>query len=87
MPYENFEEGGIRFVFKYDEDAPELLHIYARHLTSVEDAVDTFFDGTTETWNAARSRFETYSNTHGLFWFWIEEERVVMVVSCFRLGE
>ena len=87
MPYRNVEEGGIRFVFRYDYDAPELLHIFARHLTSIDDALDTFFDGTTEVWNERHTRFETYSQTHGLFWFWIEEGRVVMVVSCFRIGE
>jgi hypothetical protein len=87
VPYQNVEEYGIRFVFKYDDDAPEILHIFARHLTSIDDALDTFFEGTSEPWNAERRRFETYSETHGLFWFWIEEERVVMVVSCFRISE
>lgn len=87
MRYKQVEEEGIRFVFKYDDDAPDLLHIYARHLTSIDDALDTFFDGEQEVWNAERSRFETYTRTHGLFWFWLEENRAVMVVSCFRLGE
>jgi hypothetical protein len=87
VPYQRIFEQGICFVFKYDDDAPELLHIFARHLTSVDDALNTFFEGTRETWNERFARFETYSATHGLFWFWIEEERVVMVVSCFRISE
>lgn len=87
MPYRNVDENGIRFVFKYDDDAPELLHIFARHLTSIDDALDTFFDGHTCGWNEQRARFETYSETHGLYWFWIEEGSVVMVVSCFRVNE
>jgi len=82
--YRQVEEGALRFVFKYDDDAPDLLHIFARHLTSVDDALDTFFLGET-IWNAERQRFETYSETHGLFWFWIEENRVVMIISCFSL--
>jgi len=85
--YKQVEEEGIRFIFKYDDDAPDLLHIYARHLTSIDDALDTFFEGERESWNEERSRFETYSATHGLFWFWIEQDRVVMVVSCFRVTE
>jgi hypothetical protein len=85
--YKQVEDGGFRFVFKYDDDAPELLHIFARHLTSIDDAISTFFDGEEETWNQEFRRFETYSKTHGLLWFWLEEDRVVMVISCFRLGE
>ena len=85
MPYKNVEFQGVRFVFKYDDDAPDLLHIFARHLTGIDDAIDTFFQAERETWNEERSRFETYSTTHGLFWFWIEEDRTVMVISCFRL--
>ena len=87
MRYKQVEEDGIRFVFKYDDDAPDLLHIYARHLASIDDALDTFFEGEQESWNEERSRFETYSATHGLFWFWIEQDWVVMVVSCFRVTE
>ncbi len=82
--FTHFEEAGIRFVFKYDDDAPELLHIFARHLTTIDDALDTFFSGET-TWNDERERFETYSESHGLFWFWLEEGRVVMVITCFSL--
>lgn len=35
------------FVFKYDVDAPHLLHIFARHLTEPDDALDVWFDPTT----------------------------------------
>lgn len=83
--YERFEdeESGLVFVFKYDVDAPDLLHIYARHTTTPEEAVETFFGGET-TWNAALRRFETSTDTHGLYWFWLEPDAVVMVVFCFR---
>lgn len=82
--YKNVEEQGLRFVFAFDDDAPELLHIYVRHLTSIDDALDTFFNGQAQ-WNEERQRFESYTDTHGLLWFWIEPEKVVMVISCFKL--
>lgn len=80
------EDSGLVFVFAYDDADPEILHIYARHLVSPGAAIDTFFEGADDTtWNERRNRFETYSADHGLFWFWLETERVVMVISCFRL--
>lgn len=82
--YKRVEENGIQFVFKYDDDARELLHIYARHLTSIDDALDTFF-GTRAKWNNDQKRFESYTETHGLFWFWLEENKTVMVISCFKV--
>jgi L-amino acid N-acyltransferase YncA len=75
---------GIEFVFKTDPDAPEMLHIYARHLTTVEDAMAAFREGE-ELWDATHRRFETYTTTHGLYWFWLEPGGRVMVVSCFRI--
>ena len=82
--YKQVEADSLRFIFKYDDDAPDLLHIYARHLNTIEEAIETFFDGETR-WNAEHSRFETFTETHGLFWFWIERDSVVMVISCFVL--
>jgi hypothetical protein len=82
VPYRQVDDSGIRFVFKYDDADPSILHIFARHLTSIDDALDTFFEGET-TWNPERRRFETYTETHGLFWFWLREGAVVMVISCF----
>ena len=52
MPrYEHFAYEGYKFVFKYDEDIPNLLHIWVRHLKTVEDAVEIWFEGTEEIWN------------------------------------
>ncbi|MBI4495117.1 MAG: hypothetical protein HY690_20270 [Chloroflexi bacterium] len=76
-------ESGIRFVFKRDLADPELLHIYARHLTTQEEAIATFF-AAEPTWNEERRRFETRSDTHVLFWIWLERGIVVMIISCFR---
>ena len=87
MPYRRVREDGTTFVFKYDDADPTLLHIYVRHLTTIDDALDVYFDpGATHTFNTQFSRYESHNATHGLFWFWINEsERVVMVVSCFTI--
>lgn len=88
MPrYKQVRENGVTFVFKYDDDAPELLHIYARHLTTIDDALDVYFDPTTtHELNTEFDRHESRNATHGLFWFFIHEsQQVVMVITCFRL--
>lgn len=82
--FEHVVENGITFVFKMDEVDPNILHIYARHLTSIDDALDVYFDST-PSWNKQFERFENYTDTHGLYWFWLDEpNKVVMVISCFR---
>lgn len=84
--FKRVREGGITFVFKYDKDAPDLLHIYARHLTEVDDALDVFFDhSAAQVENVEQERFERTNKTHGLYWFWLDEPTVVMVITCFTL--
>ncbi len=86
--YKNIDFNDYRFVFKYETGNPEMLHIYARHLVTAEDAIGIFFSYDpirNEQWN----RFETYSETHGLYWRWCkksenEKKKVVMVISCFK---
>lgn len=84
MPERRFTltRGGYRFVFNYDDVDPSLLHIYARHLKTPDDAIFVFFHGV-DTFNADRNRFETSTDTVTLYWFWIVVDEVVMVVSCF----
>lgn len=82
--FKHYKNKGIKFVFKYDSVAPDLLHIYARHLTTPQDAVATFF-AASAVWNEDNKRFESYSETHGLHWFWLKENSDVMVISCFRI--
>ncbi len=83
--FEHVVENGTKFVFKMDSVDPDLLHIYARHLTTIDDALDVFFNSAAR-WNLRFQRFENYTDTHGLFWFWLDESKeVVMIVSCFRL--
>ncbi len=78
---------GHIFYFKFDDTVPELLHIYARHMTEPSDAVKTFFTSVPK-WNEKRRRFENYSQTHGIFWFWInEEQKEIMIVTCFKIEE
>ncbi len=83
--YKQVRERGIVFVFKYDDDDPRLLHIYARHLTEIDDALDVFFDPSArQEYNAEHRRFERFTKTHGLFWFWLRENELVMVITCFK---
>ncbi len=52
----------------------------------MDDALDVFFSGMERTWNEEFERYESSNETHGLYWFWLDEgKKVVMVVSCFRL--
>jgi len=83
LPYQRLKANGFTFVFKYEDDYPDLLHIFARHRKETDDAMYIFFNGVTA-WNQAQNRFETFLDGEGLFWFWIDEPgKVVMVVSCF----
>lgn len=76
---------GHTFIFKYDPDDPEILHIYARHLTTIADALDVFFHASFTTWNAQHRRFESSTETHGLYWLWKDEaKKVVVIISCFN---
>ena len=80
------QESGLRFDFKCEPTQPSLLHIFARHGTSPQDAISTFFEGETN-WNETRKRFETFTETHGLYWVWRVQDTVVLVISCFRMDE
>ncbi len=82
--FKHYKARGIKFVFKYDDVAPDLLHIYARHLTTPHDAATAFF-AAPAIWNEENKRFETYSTTHCLLWYWLKEMKDVMVISCFRI--
>jgi hypothetical protein len=81
--YLNLRSGGITFVFKYESDQPGMLHIFARHLKEPDDAIYIFFNGETS-WNSAQGLWETILDSEGLWWYWIDEsKKVMMVVSCF----
>jgi hypothetical protein len=85
MPrYRQVRADGLVFLFAYDADDPTLLHIFARHLTTIDDALRTWFDASAEeTWNEQRQRFETRSASHVLYWTWLTDNERVLIISCF----
>ncbi len=82
--YERFNYENWVFVFKNEDAHPELLHIWARHLKTEEDAIRIWLERT-EIWNEKHNRFETKTASECLFWFWLEVDKVIMVISCFNL--
>ena len=74
----------IKFFFKYEPSSPELLHIYVRHLSTVGQALWIWFNGKTN-FNEAYNRFETETETHCLYWNWMNiEKSKVMIITCFE---
>ena len=80
--YDHWNQG-VKFVFAFDEVDPSLLHIFARHLVTPEIAIKTWWEGDKEVWNEKHRRYETSSNTHTIYWFWLKKDKVVMVITCF----
>ncbi len=78
------EAGGERFRVYYDLEVPEVLHITLRHGTAPEDAIRTFFEGERQPWDEERQRFETATDTHGLYWTRHPHDGSVIVISCFE---
>ena len=79
------EREGITFVFTHDSDDPDLLHIYARHLATIADALRVWFDqAAEEEWNERYRRWETHGRTHVLYWTWLVPESRVLIITCFR---
>ena len=78
------KSNALLFYFKYDKTNPAILHIYARHLTSIDDALNVFFN-TRSIWNEQYQRYEALTKTHGLYWFWRnEQKREITIITCFR---
>lgn len=82
--YRAFWSNRIKFLFAYDENCPELFHIYARHLTTPYIAMQTWEEGTREVWNIEYSRYETSSDNYTVYWFWLKANKEVLVISCFK---
>ena len=80
------QKSGLRFDFKFELMQPSLLHIFVRHGTSPQEAIGTFFEGETA-WDEEHKRFETFTETHALYWTWRAQGAVVLVISCFRRDE
>ena len=74
---------GITFFFKYEPDAPDLLHIYVRHLTTISQALYVWFNGVTVR-NEKYNRFETSTDECCLYWDWKnQDKKEVMIITCF----
>ena len=85
MAYHTVRVQGHTFLFNYEKDHPELLHIFARHLMEVDDAVYIFFNGE-RFWNPTNNRWETLLDGEVIYWTWKNEiDKVVLVISCFRV--
>jgi hypothetical protein len=76
--------GEFTFIFKYETEHPELLHIYAQHLMQPKDAIDTFFEGAEDKWDEQHKRFETSTESITILWFWKVQDEVVYIISCYR---
>jgi len=86
MPrYRAVRRQGFTFLFAYDETDSTLLHIFARHLTTLEDALTVWFDPTAEdTWHEQYERFESRGENHILLWTWrAGSDDTVLIISCF----
>ena len=84
MPrYKNVKARGVTLVLKYEEDFPDLLHVWARHRKTEEDVLYIFFSGKTER-NDEQDCWETKVGAEVLWWFWIDEaNKVAMIITCF----
>jgi hypothetical protein len=84
--YEVIDYEQYKFFFKYEEDPPGMLHIYARGCFEPKDAIEIWFEGTEEIENTEYNRFETYTETHGIYWFWFDPDKrtKVFIISCFK---
>ena len=81
------EANGEHFRFYYDREHPEVLHITLRHETTPEDAIRIFFVGETTARDEARSRFETQTDTHAIYWTRHSFDQSVIIISCFKRGD
>ncbi len=83
MPYKRLKSRDTYFFFKYEDDYPDLLHIWARHLKETDDAIYIYFEGKSQ-WNQIHQRFETRLDGECIYWFWKNQsKKEVIVISCF----
>jgi hypothetical protein len=60
-----------------------MLHIWVRHRKTLEDAARIWLEAHGKSvWNARYRRYEVYTGKEILFWFWIQENKVIMIASC-----
>lgn len=78
------EANGERFRFYYDLDQPQLLHVTLRHGTTPPDAIEVFFESQTGPRDDAHARYETLTETHGIYWARHAGDHSVIIISCFK---
>lgn len=79
------KKNGYTFLFKYDKNAPELLHIFVRHLKHPIDAINVFFNQVFTQENLIYDRKESHDNKNWLYWKYKDEvKKVILVISCFE---
>ncbi len=86
MPFWSRKRNGITFIFKSDPLDDTMAHIYARHRKTEAQAMAVWFGFVEERWNEARQRFESYTETEGLYWKWHDkdtDQTLVLIISCF----
>jgi hypothetical protein len=81
------EAQGERFRFYYDRLHPEILHITLQHGTTPADAIRTFFRGEVAPWDEEHLRFETLTESHGVYWTRHPHDQSVIIISCFKRGD
>jgi len=47
----------------------------------------TFFEGSTSPWDEAHHRYETVTETHGIYWTRHGHDQSVIIISCFKRGD
>jgi hypothetical protein len=78
---------GEMFRFYYDLEQTQFLHIAVQHDTTLQDAVQTFFNGHTEPWDEVHARYTTMTPTHGIHWTRHAFDQSVIIISCFKRGD
>lgn len=83
--YEVRKVRGVTFFFKYEEDAPDLLHIWVRHLTTIEESIEVFFESESK-YNKKHNRYEALNQTHKIYWNYIGDiKNKVIIITCFKV--
>lgn len=79
------KQGEYEYLFAYDKEHTDMLHIYVRHLTTPPMAISAFLYGT-PFWNAQHQRFESRWNSITLSWVWFKNKpNAIRIISCFCL--
>lgn len=82
--YEVKKVRGYTFFFKFDPIQPDLLHIFVRHLTTIENAISTFFESD-PIYNNQYNRYENRTYDYTIYWNWINKtDKKVIIITCFK---